>query len=165
MPYLHDDGTTDYTTISDLMLILTTAFGDPDKTATAQRELRALRQKNTEFSSVIALFQRWATETGYEQATLISFLMDAISSEIKTAMVTIDTPSTLAACITQLQKIDNRQRAIPATTSFRTQGRPKHICSTNPIIHRQSSQPASSSPAFPPSPLSSPKVSFKTPTR
>jgi len=42
MPHIKLDNTTDYSTVNDLIQTLTVAFGDPDKQATAQRELLTL---------------------------------------------------------------------------------------------------------------------------
>ena len=108
MPYLKDQGTTDYKSVDDLILTLRTAFGDPDRKATAQRELKSLKQRNTEFSVFVAAFQRWAPDTDFKQATLISFLSDAISQELKQATVMVDIPNKLDQYITILQKADSR---------------------------------------------------------
>lgn len=139
MPHLKEDGSTDYKTVNELIQTLIVAFGDPDKKATAQRELRALKQKNTEFSAFIALFQRWAPDTGFEEATLISFLAEGISSELKQASLTLDTPDTLTEYITILQKLDNRLRALTATNPFRTfSGRTQSTSSSVGNIRAQS---------------------------
>ena len=118
MPHLKETGT-DYNSVEELIATLRTAFGDPDRKATAQRELKSLRQRNTKFSTFVAAFQRWAPDTDFEQATLISFLSDAISQELKQATVMVDIPNKLDEYITLLQKADNRLRAIVAFSPFR----------------------------------------------
>lgn len=145
MPHLKEDGSTDYKTVNELIQTLIVAFGDPDKKATAQRELRALKQKNIEFSAFIALFQRWAPDTGYEETTLISFLAESISSELKQASITLETPDTLAEYIATLQKLDNRLRAIATTNPFhKFSGR---MSGTNSSVESIRAQSYASSPA------------------
>ena len=56
MPYLKDKGAIDYKSVDELVTTLRTAFGNPDRKATAQRELKSLKQRNTEFSIFIATF-------------------------------------------------------------------------------------------------------------
>lgn len=110
MPHIKLDNTTDYSTVNDLIQTLTVAFGDPDKQTTAQRELRTLKQKNTDLST-----QRWAPDTGFDQHSLKSFLSDSISAELKQAMVTQIVPTDLDEYIALLQRFDNNLRAIPTS--------------------------------------------------
>jgi len=54
--------------IDALIKILNDAFGDPDRVATAIRELRSLKQANREFSLYLADFQRLSAETNWNEA-------------------------------------------------------------------------------------------------
>lgn len=118
MNYVHahiiTDDTTNFTTVQEFLETLTHAFGDPDKKGTAQRELRNLRQRNTDFASFMANFQRWALATGFDENSQISFLTDGISDELKQAMLSQITPTTLKEYITLLQRMDNKLRALAA---------------------------------------------------
>ena len=49
-PYIEDDRI-DLDDLAELIGILETAFGDPDRVATAERKLRSLRQANWDFST------------------------------------------------------------------------------------------------------------------
>lgn len=115
MPHMKSDNTSDYSKVEDLMETLITAFGDPDKKGTAQRELRNLRQKNTDFASFVAQFRRWSPSTGFDDPSLTSFLSEAISSELKQAMISLEVPEKLTDYIALLQRLDNRIRALKNT--------------------------------------------------
>ena len=62
MPYIEDDRI-DLDNLAELIGILETAFGDPERVATAERKLRSLWQANRDFSTYYAEFTRYAADT------------------------------------------------------------------------------------------------------
>ena len=94
---------------------LQTAFGDPDRKGTAQRELRQLRQKNREFYLYLSDYQRLVPDTGFDDEAKRSILLDGLSDELKSALITVDLPNSLDDTIKVLQKIDNRYRSVQAS--------------------------------------------------
>ena len=62
MPHFEDDRI-DLDDLAELIDILETTFGDPDRVATAERKLRSLRQANWDFSTYYAEFTRYAADT------------------------------------------------------------------------------------------------------
>ena len=61
-PHIEDD-LIDLDNLAQLIGILETAFGDPDRVATAKRKFRSLRQANQDFSTYYAEFTRYAADT------------------------------------------------------------------------------------------------------
>ena len=57
-PYVKSHNEVSIPDVAGLLAMLERAFGDPDKKATAQRELRSLRQANKEFHVYLSDFQR-----------------------------------------------------------------------------------------------------------
>ena len=114
-PYIKDDDTIDLRDVSELITKLELAFGDPDRKATAQRELRRLQQANREFHVYLAEYQRLIPDTGYNEEAKRSILLEGISNELKSAILTLDLPTDLDEVIQILQKIDNRYRATQAS--------------------------------------------------
>lgn len=103
--------------------ILETSFGDPDRQATAQRELAQLRQSNRDFHAYLADFQRIVADTGYtDEEAKIGALSQGISSELRNLMIHHDRPKTLAEYTTLLQNLDNRYRAAQAVAPKRPFG-------------------------------------------
>ncbi|KAH8144377.1 uncharacterized protein LAJ45_11647 [Morchella importuna] len=94
--------------------ILDTAFGDPDRMRTARRNLRNIRQRNRTFPDYFAKFQRYAAESGMDEVSRIEALMEGINAELDESMIHHETPATVDACATLLQRLDNRRRAAEA---------------------------------------------------
>ncbi|KAH0611508.1 uncharacterized protein H6S33_010773 [Morchella sextelata] len=94
--------------------VLDTAFGDPDRMRTARRNLRNIRQRNRTFADYFAEFQRYAAESGMDEVSRIEALMEGINAELDESMIHHDTPATVNACATLLQRLDNRRRAAEA---------------------------------------------------
>ncbi|KAH8144393.1 uncharacterized protein LAJ45_11617 [Morchella importuna] len=91
-----------------------TAFGDPDRMRTARRNLRNIRQRNRTFADYFAEFQRYAAESGMDEVSRIEALMEGINAELDESMIHHETPATVDACATLLQRLDNRRRAAEA---------------------------------------------------
>ncbi|TKA54567.1 hypothetical protein B0A49_13613 [Cryomyces minteri] len=109
--------------IEAFVKILETCFGDPDRQATAQRELAQLRQSNRDFHAYLADFQRIVADTGYtDEEAKISALSQGISSELRNLMIHHDRPKTLVEYTALLQNLDNRYRAAQAVAPKRPFG-------------------------------------------
>ncbi|KAH0608719.1 uncharacterized protein H6S33_001853 [Morchella sextelata] len=77
--------------------VLDTASGDPDRMRTARRNLRNIRQRNRTFADYFAEFQRYAAESGMDEASRIEALMEGINAELDESMIHHDTPATVDA--------------------------------------------------------------------
>jgi len=110
LPYIENDSV-NLESIDALIQILEDAFGDPDRIATATRELKNLRQANREFSLYFADFQRLAAELDWNEAAKRHALQSGLSEEIKAALAVVGEAEGYADYIRQLQKMDNRLRA------------------------------------------------------
>ena len=97
--------------VEAMITILTTAFGDPDVAATAERELNKLQQKQREFSAYYAEFQRLITDLDYNDSAKRNALRRGISDELKDALMYRDIPDSLPDFISLCQKLDNQIRA------------------------------------------------------
>ena len=105
-PYVKSHNEVSIPDVAGLLAILERAFGDPDKKATAQRELRFLRQANKEFHVYLSDFQRIAPDTNFDEEAMRSALLEGISDELKQLMVTQITPEDLDELVTLLQRLD-----------------------------------------------------------
>ena len=88
-PYLERDGNIALVDMNAFYTKLQLAFGDPDRKATAQRELRQLRQKNKEFYLYLSDYQRLVPDTGFDDEAKRSILLDGLSDELKSALITV----------------------------------------------------------------------------
>ena len=114
-PYVKSHNEVSIPDVAGLLAILERAIGDPDKKATAQRELRSLRQANKEFHVYLSDFQRIAPDTNFDEEAMRSALLEGISDELKQLMVTQITPEDLDELVTLLQRLDTRQRNVNAS--------------------------------------------------
>ena len=114
-PYVKSESEIVLEDVSALLVMLERAFGDPDKKATAQRELRSLRQRNREYYVYLSDFQRLAPHTNFDDEAQRSALLDGVSDELKQLLVTQDLPNELNGLISLLQKLDTRQRNVNAS--------------------------------------------------
>ncbi|KAH0603714.1 uncharacterized protein H6S33_007373, partial [Morchella sextelata] len=58
--------------------------------------------------------QRYTAESGMDEVSRIEALMEGINAELDESMIHHDTPATVNACATLLQRLDNRRRAAEA---------------------------------------------------
>jgi len=90
---------------------LENAFGDPDRVQNAQNDLFRLRQKNTDFSSFFAEFERLALEGEIVDTTLTPLLKQAISRELQEMLLHNPSPSNdFRQFAHHLQELENRRR-------------------------------------------------------
>jgi hypothetical protein len=87
------------------------AFGDPDRTQNAQNKLFNLKQKNLNFSTYFAEFQRLALEGEMSESTLTPLLFQGISRELQDMLLHNPPPSQeFSVYASHLQKLNNRYR-------------------------------------------------------
>ena len=67
MPHIKDDQI-NLNNRAELIGILETVFGNPDRVATAERKFRSLRQANRDFSTYYAEFTYYAADTNWNEA-------------------------------------------------------------------------------------------------
>lgn len=103
--------------IAEFIAVIETAFGDPDRKGTSQRTLISIRQRNRDFSTYFAEFNRHAQYTGWNDEALKAILHSGLSDELKNHLITVDTQELkLQAFAQKLQQLDNRARSTQATT-------------------------------------------------
>jgi hypothetical protein len=105
------DGFTRIPDVDSLLSILTIAFGDPDEVGTAEREMKSLRQKGTDFATYFAEFQRLMTILRWDPRAKRAALRDGLSTELKDALVFMEEKEEFGAFAAQLQSMDNRIRS------------------------------------------------------
>ena len=104
-PHIEDDRI-DLDDLAELIGILETTFGDPDRVATAERKLRSLQQANRNFSTYYAEFTRYAADTNWNEAGKRSQLEEGLCHELKNDLIARDEPELFADFVTLLQKLD-----------------------------------------------------------
>jgi hypothetical protein len=139
LPYINLDGTCRLSDYPDILTILERAYGDPNRVNNARTELLQLRQKNQEFSTFFAEFQRLALEGELADDALSTILDNAISRELR-GMLMHNPPVSreLNLFAKHLQDLENRRRQY---SSYPT-------ATTNPITKTYST-PRTTSPAPP----------------
>ena len=108
-PRLQQD-TIDFSDLPEFYNYLKAAFGDPDSVGTARRRLMSLKQKNQEFSTFIAEFNRIAPDTGLDEASKKFALQQGLSAELQALMIHHEIPDAIQDYISLLQRLDSRMR-------------------------------------------------------
>jgi hypothetical protein len=70
LPQVRENGEIDMGDLTAFIQLLEAAFGDPDRVATAERNIREIKQKNREFSQYYAEFQVIAADLDWNPAAL-----------------------------------------------------------------------------------------------
>jgi len=97
--------------LNALLELLRQAFDDPDRTRTANREIRKLRQKNGTFAAYLAEFGRIMEDLSWNEEAQREQLYEGLSDEIKDALVTSRPRSdSLGHLILICWELDNRIR-------------------------------------------------------
>jgi hypothetical protein len=86
------------------------AFGDPDRGATAERNMREIKQRNREFSLYYAEFQVIAADLDWNPSALRNALRSDLSEEMKDNIIHTDMLDELPVFVTLRQKRDNQIR-------------------------------------------------------
>jgi hypothetical protein len=145
-------------TVEQLLAHLDSTYEDPDQHGTAERELRALRQGNSDFSAHYAKFQGIMAVLGWEGSARQSALYNSLTQEIKETLArTIPAPNeTYAQYVAKVKLLDDQLRRLaaekgrappnpghpkaPGPTPARTPG-------SGPRQHQYSANPADSTGA------------------
>jgi len=110
LPHVRDNGEIGLEDLSALIQLLEAAFGDPDRVATAERNMKEIKQKNREFSLYYAEFQVIAADLDWNPSALRNALRSGLSEEMKDSFIHTDMPDELPAFVTLCQKRDNQTR-------------------------------------------------------
>jgi hypothetical protein len=106
----------------DVLKVLERAYGDPNRVSNAQNELYRLRQKNKDFATFFADFQRLALEGEMAEDALPTMLEQAISKELRQMLLHHDPPSRdYHQYAVFLQELENRLQRFdrtPATSEY-----------------------------------------------
>ena len=82
--------------MEDVVIILETFYGDPNRVAMAQRKLNKITQNSKNFPTYFAEFHCYAKETGWNEFALINQLVESLNPKLKTALVGIKLLKTIA---------------------------------------------------------------------
>jgi hypothetical protein len=82
-------------------------FGDCDKVATVERNMRVTEQMNCEFSEYYVKFQGIATDLDWNGSALPTALKPGLSEEIKDSIIYSDMPKDLPRFVSVCQKMDH----------------------------------------------------------
>jgi len=110
LQHLRKDGEIDLGDLTAILQLLEAAFGDPDRVATAERNIREIKQKNREFSQYYAEFQVIAADLDCNPSALRNALSSGLTIEMKDSFIHTDMPEELPAFVTLCQKWDNQIR-------------------------------------------------------
>ena len=139
-------------TVAELLSYLDATFEDPDRKGTAERELRALKQANSDFTSHYAKFQSIVAVLGWGAEAERAALYNSLSYELKEALSrhlsTAD--ETLAQYVARVKRLDDQIRRFAAECKppggrGQTGGQPSNKGPRNRIPH--SNNPADSTVA------------------
>jgi hypothetical protein len=128
--------------VADLITHLDSMYEDPDRLGTADREMRVLKQGNTDFSSHYAKFQGIMAVLKWEGAARQSALYNSLSYELKEFLArTVPPPNeSFAQFVAKLRLVDDQLRRLAAENS----GRGKAPPSTGKTAPRQNQSSSSS---------------------
>ena len=103
-------------TVAELFSYLDATFEDPDRRGTAERELRALKQANSDFTSHYAKFQSIVTVLGWGAEAERAALYNSLSYELKEALSRNLPPAgeTLAEYVARVKRLDDQIRRFAA---------------------------------------------------
>ena len=110
LPHVRDNGEIGLEGLPAFIQLLEAAFGDPDRVATAELNMRNIKQKNREFSLYYAEFQVIAADLDWNPSALRNALRSGLSEEMKDSFIHTDMPEELPAFVTLCQKRDNQIR-------------------------------------------------------
>jgi hypothetical protein len=110
LPYVRENGELDLADLPAFIQLLAAAFGDPDRVATAERNMKEIKQKNGEFSQYYAEFQVIAADLDWNPSALRNALRAGLSEEMKDLFLHTDMPDELPAFVAMCQTRDNQIR-------------------------------------------------------
>jgi hypothetical protein len=97
LPHVRETGEVGLEDLPGFIQLLEAAFGDSDRVATAERNLKEIIQKNREFSLYYAEFQVLAAHLGWNPSALRNALRSGLSEETKDSFIHTDMPDELPA--------------------------------------------------------------------
>ena len=107
LPYCIDN-TVNLTDLSAFENLMKNAFEDPDWQGTAQITIQWLCQRNQDFSTYLAEFNRHVEYTQWNEEVKKSALLAEISDELRQLLITVNTTGLNLESLTRtLQSIDN----------------------------------------------------------
>jgi hypothetical protein len=103
-------------TVTELLSYLDATFEDPDRRGTAERELRTLKQANSDFTSHYAKFQSIVTVLGWGAEAERAALYNSLSYELKEALSRNLPPTdeTLTEYVARVKRLDDQIRRFAA---------------------------------------------------
>jgi len=110
LPHVRDNGEIGLEDLPAFIQLLEAAFGDPNRVATAERNMKEIKQKNREFSLYYAEFQVIAADLDWNPSALRNALRSGLFEEMKDSFIHTDMPEELPAFVTLGQKRDNQIR-------------------------------------------------------
>ena len=122
LPHVREDGTIGLEDLPAFIQLLESAFGDPDRVATAERTMREIKQKYREFSQYYAEVQVIAADLDWNPSALRNALRIGLSEEMKDSFTYSDMPEELPAFVTVCQKWDNQIRQRRAEKAAQNKG-------------------------------------------
>ena len=104
---LPENTTRPFTMVNEMLDILTSAFGDPNRKQTARTKYRTLRQGDRDFSDFWAKFQRLAARLDHSKETLIDDLVEKCRYTIQQQLATgEEDPTSLNQLAKRCQRIE-----------------------------------------------------------
>jgi uncharacterized protein (DUF2342 family) len=94
--------------------ICNTTFGDPDRVRTARRAFREIQQRNHTSDNQFTEVQSYTSDSELNELLRIESLIEGFSSELLEAIIDHDVPTTVDACATLLERLDNRLSPVRA---------------------------------------------------
>lgn len=102
-------------TITLFYAALEQAFGDPNREATAQKEIQKLRQANRLFNTYLSDFQALIPYTGYDERNARFQFKQGLCAELKASLVPVDEDSLTFDDLKKVcQRMDNKNRELPS---------------------------------------------------
>jgi hypothetical protein len=79
-------GVINFGTLNDLLALLRQAYDDPDRAVTAQKEVKALKQRYLQFSAYLAEFRRLMGDLDWDDQAQRYHLEEGLCEEMKDAL-------------------------------------------------------------------------------
>jgi hypothetical protein len=140
----HDETTQEikFKTYTEFIQALKAAYDDPDKRATAERKLLALRQNHKDCSTYHAEFSTHANVLEYDDRTKISFFRKGANNDLQTALAhQLNPPDNFDKYVAMCIQLDNNIRNLKGLNTHRPP--PMATATAPPIVPNTSSGTAS----------------------
>jgi hypothetical protein len=101
-------GAINFGTLNDLLALLRQAYDDPDRAATAQKDVKALKQRYLQFSAYLAEFRRLMGDLDWDDQAQRYHLEEGLCEEMKDALEWRPKATTLNELINLCVEFDSR---------------------------------------------------------